>query len=104
MTNHECRMTNEAPMTNAARQLQHVAVLLHPRDNVAVLKKAVRAGDELVHDSVLLVISQNVAAGHKIALVEIADSAPIHKYGQIIGFAKGAIAPGEHVHLHNVAM
>ncbi len=28
----------------------------------------------------------------------------IKKYGQIIGFARGDISPGDHVHVHNVAM
>src|SRR5262249_18322169 len=40
----------------------------------------------------------------KIAVAEIADGAPVRRYGQIIGFAQGRIAPGAHVHTHNVAM
>jgi altronate dehydratase len=97
-------MTNEVPMTKSARRLQDVAVVLHPADNVAVLKRPVKTGDELVNGSECLRATQSIGAGHKIALVEIEDSAPVRKYGQIIGFAKGRIAPGEHVHTHNVAM
>src|SRR6185436_1368122 len=29
---------------------------------------------------------------------------PVHRYNQIIGFATQAIQPGDHVHVHNVAM
>src|SRR5262249_44898027 len=47
---------------------------------------------------------QNIPAGHKIALKEIADGEPVKKYGQIIGFAQGRILPGEHVHTHNLLL
>jgi altronate dehydratase small subunit len=41
--------------------------------------------------------------GHKIALQPIAKSERVLKYGVVIGVAKQAIAPGEWVHLHNLA-
>ena len=88
----------------AQKRFEEAAVLLHPCDSVAVLKRAVKAGDELVNGSVALQITQTIGAGHKIALTELADSAPVRRYGQIIGFAKGHIAPGEHVHTHNLVM
>ena len=34
----------------------------------------------------------------------MAPGEPLRKYDQIIGFASGAIAPGDHVHTHNVNM
>ena len=45
-----------------------------------------------------------IASGHKVALVAIARGADILKYGHVIGVATQNIAPGDHVHLHNVAM
>src|SRR5664279_5246953 len=36
--------------------------------------------------------------------VVIAVGEPVKRYDQIIGFAKRPIGPGEHVHLHNLAM
>ena len=33
---------------------------------------------------------------------DLPTGAPIHRYGQVIGFASTDIAPGEHVHSHNV--
>lgn len=45
-----------------------------------------------------------IPAGHKVALLDIPENAPIRKYGQIIGFAKTNIRGGDHVHGHNVAM
>jgi altronate dehydratase len=81
-----------------------VAVLLHDADDVAVLKRPVKAGDELRNGSLHLRVAQNIGPGHKIALKQIADGAPVRKYGQIIGFAQGGINPGEQVHTHNLAL
>jgi altronate hydrolase len=84
--------------------LAEVAVVLRETDSVAVLKRPVKAGDELLNGAVHLPVTQNIGAGHKIALDEIPDGAPVRKYSQIIGFALGCIAPGEHVHTHNLVM
>ncbi len=81
-----------------------VAVLLRDNDNVAVLKRPIRSGDHLVNGSIDLTASETIGAGHKIAIAEIPDGAPVRRYGQIIGFAQGRIAPGAHVHTHNVVM
>src|SRR6267142_4932568 len=81
-----------------------VLILLHETDNVGVLKRTVKAGEEVRNGSSRLRAAANIGAGHKIALTDILDGTPVRKYGQIIGFARGPIAPGEHVHLHNLAM
>jgi altronate hydrolase len=81
-----------------------VAVKLHDSDSVAVLKRPLKADEELQLDSLRLRAAGKIGAGHKIALQEIADGAPVRKYGQIIGFAQGRIAPGEHVHTHNLVL
>jgi altronate hydrolase len=80
------------------------AVVLHQADNVAVLKRPVKPGDELLNGSINLHIGQLIGAGHKIALQEIPEGGPVRKYGQIIGWARERIAAGEHVHSHNVAI
>ncbi len=80
------------------------ALRLHPSDNVAVLKRKVKSGDQLLNGSCGLMAAAEIPPGHKIALSEIGDGEPVKKYGQIIGFAKGGIHPGQHVHTHNVAM
>jgi len=80
------------------------AIILREADHVAVLKRTVKAGDELVNGDRRITARQTIGAGHKIALAEIAEGEAVRKYGQTIGFAKGRIAPGEHVHVHNLAM
>lgn len=49
-----------------------------------------------------ILVRQPVPLGHKFALQPIAKGEPIVKYGLPIGIATTAIAPGEHVHIHNV--
>lgn len=88
----------------AQKTFDEVAVVLRPSDSVAVLKRSVKTGDELVNGSFRLQVAQNTTAGHKIALVRIKDGEPVRKYGQIIGFAQGDILPGAHVHTHNLLL
>jgi altronate hydrolase len=45
-----------------------------------------------------------IPAGHKIAVRALAKGQPVHRYHQVIGFATQPIEPGDHVHVHNVAM
>ncbi|MBB4040322.1 altronate hydrolase [Microvirga flocculans] len=49
-------------------------------------------------------VRDRIPRGHKMAIVPIREGEPIRKFGQIIGFAKTYIAPGEWVHEHNVGL
>jgi altronate hydrolase len=79
------------------------ALRLHPGDHVAVLKRSIKAGTELVGDGSRLTARRDIPAGHKIAVAPVAAGEAIRKYGQVIGFASAPIAPGDHVHTHNVS-
>ena len=76
-------------------------IVLNGEDNVAVARRPVKAGDPLPGG---LRAAADIASGHKVALRAIAEGQPVLKYGQVIGTASRPIAPGEHVHLHNLAM
>jgi len=73
---------------------------LHAEDNIAVAIDPLAAGLEVAG----VTTRGPIPRGHKVATREIAEGAAIRKFGQIIGFATRAIAPGEHVHEHNCAM
>jgi altronate hydrolase len=73
---------------------------LNPADNVASAVDTVEAGNS----SSGVKASQRIPKGHKMAIQKIAKGEPIRKFGQIIGFAKTDIQPGEWVHEHNVEM
>ncbi|KTR03867.1 galactarate dehydratase [Aureimonas ureilytica] len=76
-------------------------IVLNGEDNVAVARRPVKAGDPLPGG---LRAAVDIASGHKVALRAIAEGQPVLKYGQVIGTASRRIEPGEHVHLHNLAM
>lgn len=80
------------------------ALLLHPSDDVAVLKRSVKSGAEAAFDGGAILAARDISPGHKIAVRDIAAGAPIRKYGQVIGFARGAIRAGEWVHTQNVEL
>ncbi len=75
---------------------------LNPKDNVAVAPFALAAGQELFEPALKLMA--DIPAGHKVAVSHIAKGEPVLKYGQVIGFATESIAPGCHVHVHNIEL
>ncbi|HBU96935.1 UxaA family hydrolase, partial [Thalassospira lucentensis] len=78
------------------------SILLHPGDNVEIALGNLAKGARLSQSEVLL--SAPVTRGHKIAIRPIAAGDPVLRYGQIIGAATTDIAPGDHVHTHNIGM
>lgn len=74
-------------------------VRLDPEDTVVTAVSPLAAGTKT--DGVKL--QAPVPAGHKIATQAVRTGEPIRKYAQIIGYASHEIAPGDHVHTHNVA-
>ena len=75
---------------------------LHADDDVQVARRRAPAGSRL--NGVDIVSTEPVEMGHKVARRAIPAGAPVRKYGQVIGFATTAIAPGEWVHVHNVGL
>ncbi len=96
-----------------ARRLIH---LLHPRDNVAtalvdlapgtLVERAdmptTSASDRPAAAPAEIEVRSAIPFGHKLALAPIGRGQPVIKYGEVIGLASADIAPGEHVHVHNV--
>ncbi|SHI25669.1 UxaA family hydrolase [Desulfosporosinus lacus] len=82
------------------------ALCIHPRDNVAVVLREVRKGEDVLVNlntgAVHLTAQNDIPFGHKIAVTTLPVSKPIIKYGEEIGNAKTLIQPGEWVHLENV--
>ncbi len=85
-------------------RLSECAILLHPSDDVAVLKMDLAAGTVLEVEGAAVTLAVDVAAGHKVALKPVKRRDVVRKYGQVIGVATQEIAPGDHVHLHNLGM
>ena len=72
-------------------------VKIHSSDNVAVALEALSEG--AVFGDITL--TEDIPAGHKFALCDIAAGENIKKYGAPIGHAASAISSGAWVHTHN---
>ena len=75
-------------------------IRLSRQDNVVVAIDPIPVGTSVSG----VTSSERVPRGHKMAIARIETNEPVRKYGQIIGFAARAIAPGEWVHEHNVGL
>jgi len=84
--------------------LAEVAIQLQPDDDVAVAKVELPPRRVIDGPWGRLKVSHLIPVGHKVALREVPEGGSVHRYGQIIGFATVPIAPGDHVHSHNLAV
>src|SRR5262245_12048802 len=75
---------------------------LHADDNVVIARQNLTPGTAIPAEGVA--VRDAIGPGHKVAVRPIAAGEPVRRYGQIIGFASTDIAPGAHVHVHNLRM
>ena len=76
---------------------------LQSNDTVAVAIEALPAGAAVELGQVTLVLREDIPAGHKVALEDVAAGGRVLKYGYVIGVATRPIYTGQHVHTHNLA-
>ena len=79
------------------------ALVISATDNVATALEPLEPGRMLELNGVTLTVAEPIAPGHKVALRAIGAGQAVIKYGNPIGVASADIAPGRHVHTHNVA-
>lgn len=78
-------------------------LIIHPRDNVAVVLRSLAAGEVVVaHGIEGLTALSDIPASHKIALADIAAGAEVIKYGETVAVSTRDITKGEWVHAHNL--
>ena len=75
---------------------------LSPSDNVAIATSPIAPGQMASTGAISIRAERAIPRGHKIAVSEIRQNSHVLKYGQPIGVASESIAPGQHVHIHNV--
>ena len=79
---------------------------INDNDNVVVALNTIPAGESISvesQDGVKTVTAlEEIPAGHKMALTDIAEGGAVIKYGYSIGNAKEAIKEGAWIHTHNV--
>jgi altronate hydrolase len=72
--------------------------LVDPADDVAVALRDLTPGD--IAGGVI--VRETVPRGHKLAIRPVPSGHSVRKYGWPIGVARQDIAPGDHVHSHNL--
>ena len=80
---------------------QNPFIRIHPADDVVIARQQLLGGTQLA--GVGVTVSGLIPPGHKLAVRAIKAGEPVRRYNQIIGIAKTDIAPGQHVHTHNLA-
>lgn len=73
-------------------------IVISPNDSVAVCLAPMKKGEQAEG----VTLAQDVDKGHKFALKAIKQGEQVIKYGEVIGRATADIAPGEHIHSHNM--
>ena len=79
----------------------HRFLRLNAIDNVVV---AIATAEKGGMTSEGIIASERIGRGHKMAAAAIKTGEAVRKFGQIIGFAKKDIGPGDWVHEHNIGM
>ncbi len=78
------------------------ALRISPKDNVAVALTDLPRGRRIETGDIAVELKEPMILGHKFALRAIRAGERVIKYGFPIGMATSDIAPGEHVHTHNL--
>ena len=78
-------------------------IRMHPNDNVAIIVNdfGLPAGTDLPAGPTL---RERVPQGHKVALVDIAEGAPVYRYNVVIGYAGQALPAGSWVNEQRLVM
>ncbi len=79
------------------------ALVISARDNVATALESLARGRVIRLGDTVVTMAEAIPRGHKVALRPIAAGEAVVKYGSPIGTASVEIAPGAHVHTHNLA-
>ena len=79
------------------------ALIIHPRDNVAVALKAIAAGDMVTANGIeAFTTMDEIPVSHKIALRDISIGEKIIKYGETVAVSTQMIKKGQWIHTHNL--
>jgi galactarate dehydratase len=86
-------MVHDDDVSMNSSRARAFTIKIHDRDNVAIVvnPKGLAAGTRLDDGTVL---RDAVPQGHKVALADMAEDAPIFRYGEVIGRAARSIARG----------
>lgn len=84
--------------------MEHRILKIDPQDNVGVATTMLEPGIAygVIGTETVITARMTIEFGHKVALKDFSPGQEIVKYGEVIGFALGAIEQGDHIHTHNL--
>ena len=88
-------------MTGVSPTTVSPTIRIHSADNVVIARRQLLGGTVIAEEAIT--VAGLVPPGHKLATHAMAAGEPVRRYNQIIGTATQPIAPGQHVHTHNLA-
>lgn len=83
-------------------QTADLTIRLNAADDVVIARTELPKGVEVIKEKIK--VTSIIPAGHKVATRSLSVGDPVRRYNQIIGFVTQEIFPGDHVHVHNLAM
>lgn len=75
---------------------------INPADNVVVAIQDLQKGLEINVDGAVVVVAEDIPAGHKLALKDFAEGDHVIKYGYPIGHARFAVTKGSWINEKNI--
>lgn len=75
---------------------------INPADNVAVAILPLKAGETITVDGQDITLNEDIPAGHKFALKDLAEGENVIKYGYPIGHAREARKQGDWMNENNI--
>ena len=82
--------------------MKNNALRINPTDNVVIALRSLKKGDTVIlENEKSFEMIEDIQAGHKIALENIASGEKVYRYGEPIVEATRTINRGEWVHVHN---
>ncbi len=83
--------------------MKNNALIIHPRDNVAVALTALTSGSVVTTNGIeAFTTLDEIPISHKIALRNISIGEEIIKYGEVVAVSTQMIKKGQWVHTHNL--
>ena len=79
-----------------------IAIRLHANDDVVIATRHLMPGNKIPGET--FEVRDLIPPGHKVATRDIKAGEAVHRYNQIIGFAKADIGAGHHVHVQNLGV
>lgn len=77
-------------------------LLMSPGDNCLIARVPLAKGTVVVVDGATVVLAESIGLGHKLARRALDPGDKVLRYGAIIGSITAHVAPGGHIHTHNL--